>query len=184
MTLPTLAAGLLVVYCPAVCLAVPVVITSYRKVQFTLPVEHIHHCLLKEALWAQAAAADWLEHLPWVLSSIKAAAKEASNKSPADLLCSSQLVCQSSSSQKFQFTVPGGWVSAQAHPASHCGATDAIPERVPDACAMSASSWSAMSPLCWRWRLCMPALTLCVSSLLVFCACRLATRLRWSPLLA
>jgi hypothetical protein len=77
-----------------------VVITSYREVQFTSPVEHLHHCL-KEALWARAAAADWVEHLPWVLSSIKAAAKEANNKTPADLLCSSQLVSQSSSSQKY-----------------------------------------------------------------------------------
>jgi hypothetical protein len=84
---------------------VPVVITSYREVQFTSLVERLHHCL-KEGLWAQAVAADWPEHLPWVLSSIRAAAKEASNKSPADLLCSSQLVRQSSSFQKFQFTVP------------------------------------------------------------------------------
>jgi hypothetical protein len=50
------------------------------------------HRRLKDALRSRASAADWHDHLPWVLLGIKTAFREDSEFSPAEAVYSSQLV--------------------------------------------------------------------------------------------
>jgi hypothetical protein len=50
------------------------------------------HRRLKDALRSRAAAADWHDHLPWVLLGIRTAFREDSKFSPAEAVCGSQLV--------------------------------------------------------------------------------------------
>jgi transposase InsO family protein len=87
---------------------VPAVITSDRGAQFTSSlwaalcrllniqhnqttayhpqsngmVERFHRCL-KDALHARCAAANWVDHLPWVLLGLRAAAREDDGSTPA-----------------------------------------------------------------------------------------------------
>jgi hypothetical protein len=87
---------------------VPAVITSYRGAQFTsslwaalcslLNIQHNQttayhlqsngmverfHRRLKDALRASCAAANWADHLPWVLLGLRAAAREDDGSTPA-----------------------------------------------------------------------------------------------------
>jgi transposase InsO family protein len=96
---------------------VPAVITSDRGVQFTssiwssmcqlftirhlqMPAYHPQangaierfHRRLKDALRARGAAADWYNHLPWVLLAIRTASRDEESPSPAELLYGAQLV--------------------------------------------------------------------------------------------
>jgi hypothetical protein len=50
------------------------------------------HRRLKDALRSRAAAADWHDHLPWVLLGIRTAFQEDSEFSPAEAVYGSQLV--------------------------------------------------------------------------------------------
>jgi hypothetical protein len=50
------------------------------------------HRQLKDALRSRAAAADWHDHLPWVLLGIRTAFREDSEFSPAEAVYGSQLV--------------------------------------------------------------------------------------------
>ncbi len=99
------------------CFGVPAVITSDRSTQFTsavwealckrLNIQHItttafHPCSngmvdrchrqLKEALRAWLAANDWPDHLPWVLLGMRAAPKEDSAVSSAEMVLGEPLV--------------------------------------------------------------------------------------------
>jgi hypothetical protein len=96
---------------------VPATITSDRGAQFTsalwaglcslLNIQHSpttayhpqsnglverFHRRLKDALRSRAAAADWHDHLPWVLLGIRTAFREDSEFSPAEAVYGSQLV--------------------------------------------------------------------------------------------
>ncbi len=96
---------------------VPATITSDRGAQFTsslwaglcslLNIQHSpttayhpqsnglverFHRRLKDALRSRAAAADWRDHLPWVLLSIPTAYREDSEFTPAEAVYGSQLV--------------------------------------------------------------------------------------------
>jgi transposase InsO family protein len=96
---------------------VPATITSDRGAQFTsalwgglcslLNIQHSpttayhpqsnglvewFHRRLKDALWSQAAAADWHDHLPWVMLGIRASFREDSKFSPAEVVFGSQLI--------------------------------------------------------------------------------------------
>ncbi len=96
---------------------VPATITSDRGAQFTsalwaglgslLNFQHspttayhpqsnglveLFHRRLKDALQSRAAAADWHDHLPWVLLGIRTAFREDSKFSPAEAVYGSQLV--------------------------------------------------------------------------------------------
>ncbi len=102
---------------------VPATITSDRGTQFMsalwaglcrlLNIQHSHttayhpqsnglvqrfHRRLKDALRARANAADWHDHLPWVLLGIRAAYREDSEFSPAEAVYGSQLILPDSSS--------------------------------------------------------------------------------------
>jgi len=96
---------------------VPAVITSDRGAQFTSAlwaplcnmldiqhaqttayhpqsnglVERFHRCL-KDALRARCAAANWMDHLPWVLLGLRSAAREDNNTTPAQAVFGSQLI--------------------------------------------------------------------------------------------
>jgi hypothetical protein len=50
------------------------------------------HRRLKDALRSQAAAADWHDHLPWVMLGIRASFREDSEFSPAEAVFGSQLI--------------------------------------------------------------------------------------------
>jgi hypothetical protein len=50
------------------------------------------HRQLKDALGSRAVAADWHDHLPWVLLGIRAAFREDSEFSPAEAVYGSQLI--------------------------------------------------------------------------------------------
>jgi hypothetical protein len=50
------------------------------------------HRRLKDALRARSAAADWADHLPWVMLGIRAAFREDSDFTPAEAVFGSQLV--------------------------------------------------------------------------------------------
>jgi hypothetical protein len=50
------------------------------------------HRRLKDALRSRAAAADWHDHLPWVMLGIRTAFREDSEFSPAEAVYGSQLV--------------------------------------------------------------------------------------------
>jgi hypothetical protein len=50
------------------------------------------HRRLKDTLQSRAAAADWHDHLPWVLLGIRTAFREDSKFSPAEAVYTSQLV--------------------------------------------------------------------------------------------
>jgi transposase InsO family protein len=105
------------------------VITSDRGVQFTsslwssmcqlfairhlqMPAYHPQangaierfHRPLKDALRARSAAADWYNHLPWVLLAVRTASRDEESPSSAELLYGAQLV------------VPGQFVTASADP--------------------------------------------------------------------
>jgi hypothetical protein len=109
---------------------VPSVITSDRGSQFTsavwsglcklLGVEHITttayhpqsngmveraHRQVKDALRARAAGVNWLEHLPWVLLGLRAAPKEDSGISSAELVFGAPV------------TLPGQFLAAGEPPA-------------------------------------------------------------------
>jgi hypothetical protein len=96
---------------------VPATITSDRGAQFTaalweglcslLNIQHLpttayhpqsnglierFHRRLKDALQSRAAAADWHDHLPWVMLGIRASFREDSEFSPAEAVVGSQLV--------------------------------------------------------------------------------------------
>jgi hypothetical protein len=64
--------------------------TAYRPQSNGL-VEQFHR-RLKDALLSRAAAADWHDHLPWVLLGIRTAFREDSEFSPAETVHGSQLV--------------------------------------------------------------------------------------------
>jgi hypothetical protein len=49
------------------------------------------HCQLKDLLRARALAADWEEHLPWVLRRLRVAPKDNSGVSAAELALGSKL---------------------------------------------------------------------------------------------
>jgi hypothetical protein len=108
---------------------VPAVITSDRGAQFTsslwaalcqlLNISHStttayhpqsnglverFHRRLKDALRARSAAADWADHLPWVMLGIRAAFREDSDFTPAEAVFGSQLV------------LPGQFVGAAESP--------------------------------------------------------------------
>jgi hypothetical protein len=95
---------------------VPAVITSDRGTQFTSSlwaalcsllniqhnqtayhpqsngmVEHFHR-RLKDALRAHCAAANWVDHLPWVLVGLRVAAREDDGSTPAQAVFSEQLI--------------------------------------------------------------------------------------------
>jgi hypothetical protein len=109
---------------------VPATITSDRGAQFTstlwaglcslLNIQHSpttayhpqsnglverFHRRLKEALWSRAAA-DWHDHLPWVMLGIRASFREDSKFSPAEAVFGSQLI------------LPGQFVNAAKSPLS------------------------------------------------------------------
>ncbi len=96
---------------------VPAVITSDRGTQFTfslwaalcslLNIQHNQttayhpqsngmverfHCRLKDALRACCAAANWVDHLPWVLLGLRAAAREDDGSTPAQAVFGSPLI--------------------------------------------------------------------------------------------
>jgi hypothetical protein len=96
---------------------VPATITSDRGAQFTptlwaglcslLNIQHSpttsyhpqsnglverFHRRLKDALWSQVAAADWHDHLPWVMLGIRASSREDCEFSPAEAVFGSQLI--------------------------------------------------------------------------------------------
>ncbi len=96
---------------------VPAVITSHHGTQFMsavwealckrLHIQHItttafHSCSngmverchrkLKDELWARSAANDWPDHLPWVLLGMRAALKEDSTVSLAEMVLGDPLV--------------------------------------------------------------------------------------------
>jgi hypothetical protein len=50
------------------------------------------HRRLKDTLRARGAAADWYNHLPWVLLAIRTASRDKESPSPAELLYGAQLV--------------------------------------------------------------------------------------------
>jgi hypothetical protein len=108
---------------------VPAVITSDRGAQFTsslwaalcqlLNISHStttanhpqsnglverFHRQFKDALRARSAAADWADHLPWVMLGIRAAFREDSDFTPAEAVFGSQLV------------LPGQFVGAAKSP--------------------------------------------------------------------
>jgi Integrase core domain len=108
---------------------VPAVVTSDRGVQFTsslwssmcqlFAIRHLQtpayhpqangaierfHRRLKDALRARGAAADWYNHLPWVLLAIRTASRNEESPSPAELLFGAHLV------------VPGQFVAASEDP--------------------------------------------------------------------
>jgi hypothetical protein len=62
------------------------------------------HCRLKDALQARGAAANWYNHLPWVLLAIRTASHDEESPSPAELLYGAQLV------------VPGQFIAASEDP--------------------------------------------------------------------
>jgi hypothetical protein len=66
-------------------------------------VELLHRCL-KEALKARLAAANWPEHLPWVLLGIRAAPRDDSGVSAAEMVYGAPLC------------LPGVIVAAQERP--------------------------------------------------------------------
>jgi len=96
---------------------VPAVITSDRRAQFTSSlwaalcsllniqhnqttayhpqskgmVERFHRCL-KDALSARCAMANWVNHLPWVLLGLRAAAREDDGSTPAQAVFGSPLI--------------------------------------------------------------------------------------------
>ncbi len=96
---------------------VPAVITSVRRAQFTsslwaalcslLNIQHNQttayhpqsngmverfHLHLKDALSARCAAANWVDHLPWVLLGLRAAAREGEVSTPAQEVFGSPLI--------------------------------------------------------------------------------------------
>jgi hypothetical protein len=96
---------------------VPAVITSDRRTQFTsslwaplcslLNIQHSQttayhpqsnrmverfHCRLKDALRAYCGAANWVDHLPWVLLSLRTAAREDANTTTAQAVFGSPLI--------------------------------------------------------------------------------------------
>jgi transposase InsO family protein len=95
---------------------VPAVITSDRGTQFTyslwaalcsiLDIQHSQktaypqsngmverfHRHLKDALRARCAAANWVDHLPWVLLGLRAAARENDGTTPAQAVFCSPLI--------------------------------------------------------------------------------------------
>jgi hypothetical protein len=96
---------------------VPAVITSYRGAQFTsslwtalctlLNIQHSQttayhpqsnglverfHRRLKDALRARLAAANWMDHLPWVLLGLRAAPREDDSTTPAQAVFGSPLI--------------------------------------------------------------------------------------------
>jgi transposase InsO family protein len=50
------------------------------------------HCRLKDALRARCAAANWVDHLPWVLLGLRAAAREDDGSTPAQAVFGSPLI--------------------------------------------------------------------------------------------
>ncbi len=56
--------------------------TTAYHLQSNGMVERFHHCL-KDALRAHCAAANWVDHLPWVLLGLPAAAREDDGSTPA-----------------------------------------------------------------------------------------------------
>jgi hypothetical protein len=50
------------------------------------------HRRLKDALHARCAAANWVDHLPWVLLGLRAAAREDVSSTPAQVVFGSQLI--------------------------------------------------------------------------------------------
>ena len=54
-------------------------------------VERFHRCL-KDALRARSAAANWVDHLPWVLLGLRAAAREDNGSTPAQAVFGSPLI--------------------------------------------------------------------------------------------
>jgi transposase InsO family protein len=108
---------------------VPAAITSDRGVQFTsslwsamcsmFTIRHVQtpayhpqangaierlHRRLKDSLRARLASADWYHHLPWTMLALRAASRDDTSPSPAELLYGAQLV------------LPGQFVSAADPP--------------------------------------------------------------------
>jgi hypothetical protein len=50
------------------------------------------HCRLKDALRARCAAANWVDHLPWVLLCLRAAARKYDSSTPAQAVFGSPLI--------------------------------------------------------------------------------------------
>jgi hypothetical protein len=64
--------------------------TAYR-LQSNRMVEHFHRHF-KNNLRACCAAANWVDHLPWVILVLRAAAREDNSTTPAQAVCSSPLI--------------------------------------------------------------------------------------------
>jgi transposase InsO family protein len=54
-------------------------------------VEYFHSCL-KDTLRARCPAANWMDHLPWVLLGLRSAAREDNNTNPAQAVFGSPLI--------------------------------------------------------------------------------------------
>jgi hypothetical protein len=50
------------------------------------------HRRLKDGLWARCAAANWMDHLPFVLLGLRLAAREDNNNTPAQAVFGSPLI--------------------------------------------------------------------------------------------
>jgi hypothetical protein len=64
--------------------------TAYHP-QSNRMVEHFHR-RLKDALRARCAAANWVDHLPWVLVGLRAAAREDNSTTPPQAVFGSPLI--------------------------------------------------------------------------------------------
>jgi transposase InsO family protein len=117
---------------------VPATITSDRGAQFTSalwlglcsllniqlspttayhPQSNGFHRWLKGALRSRAAAADWHDHLPWVMLGIRAPFREDSKFSPAEASSSTQL---SSRRRLSSMTYKPSWPAARCRIRSCC----------------------------------------------------------------
>jgi cleavage and polyadenylation specificity factor subunit 1 len=103
------------------------------------------HRRLKDALRARAAAADWADHLPWVLLALRAAPHEDSAASPAESVYGAQLVLPGeflgtpeAPTEAFLERVRAAAAAVPVQPAQHKVAADKKPPAVLPADLMAA----------------------------------------------